>query len=177
MPADTLTLAVDCPVEKNKVTLLARKLNVSLLTPKEIDYAFPLVRTTWPSAELESWRRFASERLAAGSGCGTGILAVRNEQDCIAGIAAFALSDDLVHGRVLVADPFCAVDFVDQVNIARALESGLEKVARLHGCSAVHVNVATVGLKGSDDWLSSILHERGHRIEGLHMCKLIPVVG
>lgn len=101
---------------------------------------------------------------------------MRNEQDCIAGIAVFTLSDDLIHGRVLVADPFCAVDFVDQANIARALESGLEKVARRHGCAAVHVNVATLGLKGGDDWLSSVLHERGHRIEGLHMCKLIPVV-
>ena len=155
---------------------MARKLNVSLLAPKEIDYAFPLIRMTWPAAELEGWRRFAGDRLAAGSDRGMGILVVRNEQDCIAGIAAFALSDDLIHGRVLVADPFCAVDFVDQANIARALESGLEKVARRHGCSAVHVNVATVGLKGEDDWLSSILHERGHRIEGLHMCKLIPVV-
>lgn len=155
---------------------MARKLNVSLLAAKEIDYAFPLIRTVWPAAELHGWRRFAAQRVTAAPESGTGILVVRNEQDCIAGIAAFALSDDLIHGSVLVADPFCAVDFVDQANIARALESGLEKVARRHGCPAVHVNVASVGLKGEDDWLSSILHERGHRIEGLHMCKLIPVV-
>lgn len=172
-----LTLAGDCPVAKMKVTFLVRKLNVSLLTPGEIDYAFPLIRTTWPAAELEGWRRFARAKLAAGSDRGTGILAVRNEQDCIAGIAAFALADDLIHGRVLVADPFCAVDFIDQANIARALEGGLEKIARRHGCSAVHVNLATTGWRGEDDWLSAILHERGHHIEGLHMCKLIPAAG
>lgn len=101
---------------------------------------------------------------------------MRNEQDCIAGIAAFALADDFIHGRVLVADPFSALDFIDQGNIARALEGGLEKIARRHSCAAVHVNLATVGCKGGDDWLSSILHERGHRIEGLQMCKLIPLV-
>lgn len=155
---------------------MARKLNVSLLAAKDIDYAFPLIRTTWPAAELEGWRHFAEHRLAAGPDSGTGILVVRNEQDCIAGIAAFALAEDLIHGRVLVADPFSAVDFIDQGNIARALEGGLEKIARRHGCAAVHVNVATAGCQGGDDWLSAILHERGHRIEGLHMCKLIPVV-
>jgi len=171
----TVRLA-DYPFYTAKVTLLARKLNVSLLAAKDIDYAFPLIRTAWPAAELEGWRHFAGQRVIAGSDSGTGILVVRNEQDCIAGIAAFALSDDLIHGRVLVADPFCAMDFIDQGNIARALEGSLEKIARRHGCSAVHVNVATVGCKGGGDWLSSILHERGHRIEGLHMCKLIPVI-
>jgi len=101
---------------------------------------------------------------------------VRNEQDCIVGVAAFRLSDDLLHGRVLSADPFCALDIVDQANVARALENGLEKIASRHGCTAVHIIVASSGSKGGDDWLCSVLHERGHRVEGLHMCKLIPVV-
>jgi hypothetical protein len=155
---------------------LVRKLNVSLLSATEVDYAFPLIRTAWPAAELEAWRQFAQGRVAAGSASGSGILAVRNEQDCIVGVAAFRLSDDLLHGRVLFADPFCALDIVDQANVARALENGLEKIASRHGCTAVHIIVASSGGKGGDDWLCSVLHERGHRVEGLHMCKLIPVV-
>src|SRR3546814_10685357 len=84
---------------------LLRKLNSNLLSVKEVDRAFPLIRTICPAAELEGWRRFALQCLAAGPDSGTGVLVVRNEQDCIVGIAAFRLADDLVHGPVLVADP------------------------------------------------------------------------
>ena len=156
------------------MTRLVRKLNVSLLSPKEVDQAFPLIRTICPDADLEAWRSFAGQRLAGGSDGGTGILIVRNEQDCIVAIAAFLLSHDLLHGPVLLADHFGALDIVDQGNVARALESGLEKIARRHGCTAVHTNVGNNGRKSDDDWLCSVLFERGHHVEGLHMCKLIP---
>src|SRR3546814_18689870 len=82
---------------------LLRKLNANLLSVNEVDRAFPLIRTICPAAELEGWRRFALQCLAAGPDSGTGVLVVRNEQDCIVGIAAFRLADDLVHGPVLVA--------------------------------------------------------------------------
>lgn len=155
---------------------MVRKLNVSLLSTDEVDYAFPLIRTAWPAAEIEAWRRFATDRIRSGQEKGTGILIVRNEQDCVAGVAAFRLTDDLLHGKVLVADPFCALDFIGQANVARALENGLEKVARRHDCAAIHVNLTSHGGEGGDDWLSSVLYERGHRIEGLQMCKLIPLL-
>ncbi|MGD1879982.1 MAG: hypothetical protein ACFB13_21070 [Kiloniellaceae bacterium] len=142
--------------------------------PKEVDHAFPLIRTICPAAELQGWRRFAEQRLASGSGSGNGILIVRNEQDCIVGIAAFQLSHDLLHGPILFADNFCALDIVDQGNVARALENGIEKIARRHGCAAVHTTIASSSGQRDDGWLCSILHERGHRVEGLHMCKLIP---
>src|SRR3546814_6343268 len=111
---------------------LLRKLNSNLLSVKEVDRAFPLIRTICPAAELEGWRRFALQCLAAGPDSGTGVLVVRNEQACIVGIAAFRLADDLVHGPVLVADTFCALDIFDQANVARTLENGLaeEEIGR-----------------------------------------------
>lgn len=57
---------------------------------------------------------------------------------------------------------------------ARALENGIEKIARRHGCSAVHTTIASSSNQRDDGWLCTVLHERGHRIEGLHLCKLIP---
>ena len=152
-----------------------RKLNVSLLSPAEVDHAFPLIRMICPAAELDGWRRFAGVRLGAGPTSGTGILIVRNEQGCIVGVCAFQQSCDLLHGPILFADQFCAVDIVDQAAVVRALESGLEKIARRHGCTAVHTTVAPADSQ-SDGWLCAILHERGHRVEGLHMCKLIPAM-
>jgi hypothetical protein len=151
---------------------LVRKLNVRLLTPEDVDQAFPLIRTACPPAELSGWRRFAQQRVANPEN-GTGILVVANEQDCIVGVAAFRLSDDLVHGPVLVADPFCALDIFDQANIARALEIGLEKIARRHSCTAIHTSLAASGQQGDDGWLCSVLYERGHHLEGLYMCKLV----
>lgn len=152
---------------------MQRKLNVGLLSAKEIDQAFPLVRTAWSSASLEGWRRFAGQRLAAGSASGAGILIVRNEQGCIVGLAAFRLCDDLLHGQILSADPICALDIVDQANVARALESGLEKIARRHGCSALHTTVTSA--VGAEDWLCGLLHECGHHVQGLHLCKPIAI--
>src|SRR3546814_1904397 len=92
---------------------------------------------------------------------------------CIVGIAAFRLADDLVHGPVLVADPFCALDIFDQANVARTLENGLAEEARRHGCTAVHTNIPAAGSKGAEVWLVSVLHERGHQVDGLQLCKLI----
>src|SRR3546814_11495618 len=101
--------------------------------------------------ELEGWRRFALQRLGTNPDRGTGILVVRNEQDCIVGIAAFQLADDMIHGPVLVADLFCAIDIVDQANVARALENELAKVTRRHGCRAVHTNLPSSGSTGAED--------------------------
>jgi len=161
--------------QRHKVTCLVRKLNVSLLSATEVDHAFPLIRTICPGAELEGWRRYALQRLTGTPGDGTGILVVRNEQECIVGVGAFQLSHDLMHGLILYADHFCALDIVDQATVARALENGLEKIARRHGCAAVHTTVASPGSK-DDGWLCSVLYERGHRVEGLHMCKLLPMM-
>lgn len=154
---------------------MVRKLNVSLMSAEDIDQAYPLIRTLCPSAELEGWRRFARQRLSPDIEVGTGILAVRNEQGCIVGIGAYQITCDLLHGPILLADHFCALDIVDPANVARALEGGIERVARRHGCSAVHTTVASSDGQG-DSWLCGILHERGHRVEGLHMCKLIPTL-
>jgi hypothetical protein len=153
-----------------------RKLNASLLTTPEVDHAFPLIRAICPGAELEGWRSFARQRVAAGPESGTGILIVRNEQSCIVGLCAFQLSYDLLHGPVLFSDHFCALDIVEQGAIARALENAMEKIARRHGCAAVHTNVAAAGNTPDDGWLCAVLYERGHRVEGLHMCKLIPTL-
>ncbi len=151
-----------------------RKLNVGLLLHEQIDHAFPLVCANCPEADLEAWRRFARQRIGRDTADGTGILIVRNEQGCTVGIGAFQLSHDLLHGPILFTDQFCALDIVDQASVARALENGIEKIARRHGCTAIHTNVAASGKQTDDGWLCSVLYERGHRVEGLHMCKLIP---
>src|SRR3546814_18396738 len=123
--------------------------------------------------ELEGWRRFALQRLGTNPDRGTGILVVRNEQNCIVGIAAFQLADDMIHGPVLVADLFCAIDIVDQANVARALENELEKVTRRNGCRAVHNNLTSSASKGAEDWLLPVLYELGPPVEAPQFCTRI----
>ncbi|MEQ8355776.1 MAG: hypothetical protein RH942_09595 [Kiloniellaceae bacterium] len=153
-----------------------RKLNLSLLKLEQIDHAFPLVCSSCPGSDLLTWRRFAEQRIDQHSKNGCGVLVVRNEQACIVGLGAFQLTYDLRHGRVLFADQFCALDVIGEASIARSLEDGIEKIARRHGCAAIHTSIACSVRQSDDGWLSSILYERGHRLEGLYMCKPVTAV-
>lgn len=154
-----------------------RKLNVSLLSSEEVDRAYPLVQALLPQASIEAWRRFAEARLGDPARQGTGILTVYNEQQCIVGIGAFMLSQDLMHGPILFADQFCALDIMDQPTVARALMRAIERLAEQHGCSAILTNLRQVEAKGQSGWISDILYERGHWIAGLQMCKRVAAAG
>ncbi|NIA71269.1 hypothetical protein HBA54_21960 [Pelagibius litoralis] len=150
-----------------------RKLNVSLLSNEEVDRAYPLVQTVLPDASIEAWRRFAEARLAREARDRAGILSVRNEQSCIVGLGAYLLAEDLLHGPILFADHFCALDIMDPTSVARALVRAIERVAEQQGCSAIHTTLMQTEARGADSWISNVLHERGHCVKGLQMCKLI----
>lgn len=156
---------------------ILRKLNVSVLSPEEVDRAYPLVQAMLPTASIEDWRRFAESRLSEEADDRTGILCVCNEQNYIVGIGTYMLAEDLLNGPVLFADHICALDVTDQPSVARALLRGIERVAEQHGCSAVHTTLTQTGTIHADGWISNILHERGHCVKGLQMCKLIPQAG
>ena len=154
-----------------------RKLNVSLLSSTDVDQAYPLVQAMMPGASIEAWRRFAEARLGDPARHGSGILIVHNEQQCIVGISAFTLSQDLMHGPILFADQFCALDIVGQPSVARALMRAIERLAEQHGCSAILTNLRQVEAKGRSGWISDVLYERGHWIAGMQMCKRVTAAG
>lgn len=153
---------------------ILRKLNVSLLSHDEVDRAYPLVQAIQPAATIEAWRRFAKGRLEGTAASEMGILSVRNEQDYIVGIGAYILAQDLLHGPILFADHFCALDIMDKSSVARALLRGMERLAEQKGCSAIHTTLTQAAALERGDWMSNVLHERGHCVKGLQMCKLIP---
>lgn len=153
---------------------ILRKLNVSLLSHDEVDRAYPLVQALQPAATIDAWRRFAKGRMEGTATSEMGILSVRNEQGYIVGIGAYILAQDLLHGPILFADHFCALDIMDKPSVARALLRGMERLAEQKGCSAIHTNLTQAAVRESGDWMSNVLHERGHSVKGLQMCKLIP---
>ncbi len=157
--------------------LVVRKLNVSLLDPKDVDRAYPLVQAILPDASIDAWRGFAQARISEETADKTGILSVRNEQDCIVGIGAYMLAQDLLSGPILFADYVCALDITDQSSVARALLRAIERVAEQQGCSAIHTTLTQTEVMEAGGWISNILHERGHCVKGLQMCKLIPGAG
>ncbi len=156
---------------------ILRKLNVSLLTQDEVDRAYPLVQAVLPDASIDAWRRFAAARLSSETDNRTGILTVYNEQGCIVGIGTYMLAQDLLNGPILFADHICALDVTDQPSVARALLRGIERIAEQHGCTAVQTTLTQTQALQAVGWISNILHERGHCVKGLQMCKLIPSFG
>lgn len=156
---------------------ILRKLNVSLLSHDEIDRAYPLIQAVMPGASIEAWRRFAESRLADTLENRTGILVVHNEQDCIVGVATYMLAQDLMSGPILFADHVSALDITDQPSVARTLLRGIERLAEQNGCSAIHTTLTQTEALVAGGWISNILHERGHCVKGLQMCKLIPDAG
>ncbi len=154
-----------------------RKLNVSLLARDEVDQAFALVQAILPDASIEGWRRFAENRLSDEERFRTGILSVKNEQNCIVGIGAYMLAQDLLNGQILFADHICAMDVADQPGVARALLRGIERIAEQNDCTAIHATLNQTGALEAGGWISNVLHERGHCVKGLQMCKLMPPEG
>ena len=152
-----------------------RQLRIRPLTAERIDQAFPLIQASLPQVTLEAWHDFAAALVDQGASAATGIVLVVGERDTIAGLCSYRVERDLVHGRLLNADPFLAFDLFDRRAVAHALAAGVEEVARERHCTAIHTNLlrprdaASVG-----GGLVDVLCTRGHRIETLGMCKPLP---
>ena len=101
------------------------------------------------------------------------------------GLAGIEVEGDVVvtfedpepNGPILFADHICALDITDQPSVARTLLRGIERLAEQHGCSAIHTTLTQTEALVAGGWISNILHERGHCVKGLQMCKLIPDAG
>ncbi len=81
----------------------------------------------------------------------------------------------LGHGLLLNADRFLAFDWFDRRAVAHALAAGVEALARERHCAAIHTSlIPTRDTAPAGGGLVDVLCTRGHRIETLGMCKLLP---
>lgn len=149
------------------------------LNAERVIQAFPLIQTALPGVTLAAWCDFAAALMSGGDAREGGILAVTDERDTIFGLCSYRLVPDLVHGRLLDAGHFLALDLFDRRPAAEALAAAIEALARERGCTAVHTHLPH---RNSNDaptepgrGLSGLLAARGHRVESLGLCKrLVP---
>lgn len=110
------------------------------LARRQIDQAFPLIRTVLPALDVDRWRAFASALtgLPEAPAAPCGIMTAQNGHGYIHGLFSYATGAHLSHGRLLSVENFIVLDLIDVSGAADALLRAMESVARLLGCGAIH---------------------------------------
>lgn len=140
---------------------------VRSLPPDQLLAVYPLVREATPSLEPASWLRFARQLIGARRAGQGGIVAVwRQGRSYPCGLFCYRVDDDLLRGRVLVAEHFVAVDLLDPQAVLAALVEELEHLALRLGCKAVRSVV-----HGGNPALRSGLSAAGHEPEASLLLK------
>lgn len=148
-----------------------RELKAKQLRPESIAQAYPLIQAALPEVPLEAWLAFASALVEQRDPPETGIISIVSEQGYIAGLSSYQVHRSLTHGHSLTADHFVAMDLFDRRAVVNALAEAIEALARERRCGAVHTNLLE---KNSTDDTAAALARRGHRVEAVRLCKILP---
>jgi len=152
------------------------------LDARRIDQAFPIVQTGFPQLGLDRWRRYAQEMIGShGTGDGkvvalpmaqpSGIIVVQIGHGYIHGLFSYQVVNTLHHGRTLQVDLFVALALFDPRVTVEALLEEMDRVARQHRCDAIHLSLP----KTPDAPQLARFHELGHQLEGIRLCKALPL--
>lgn len=114
--------------------------HVSDLSGDLIAQALPLVRATWPEAELASWRTFVSS-FAGAPPEEAGMLALLEADRYICGLLAYRCGHDLRAGAILDVGFFTVVDLVNSRRAVKALlDAAMTRAAAL-SCAGVQIRL------------------------------------
>jgi len=143
---------------------------VRSLPSEQLPAVYPLVREAAPSLQPAAWLRFGRQLLNAKRAGQAGIVAAwRQGRSFPCGLFCYRVDQDLLQGKVLVAEHFVAVDLLDPQAVLSALVEELEALALRLDCRAVR----SVVHGGSED-VHSGLSAAGHEPEAALLFK--PVV-
>ncbi|HET8997039.1 MAG TPA: hypothetical protein VFN42_10275 [Acetobacteraceae bacterium] len=140
---------------------------VRALPSDQLPAVYPLVREFAPSLEAASWLRFARQ-LVNGKRPGQGgiVGAWRLGRSFPCGLFCYRVDNDLMRGKILVAEHFVAVDLLDPQAVLSALVEELDSLAARLGCRAVRSVV-----HGGNDHVHSGLAAAGHEPEASLLLK------
>ncbi|AWJ88579.1 hypothetical protein Sp245p_01680 [Azospirillum baldaniorum] len=145
------------------------------LGQRQIDQAYPLVRAIFPDLPVEQWRAFAAALIGPVDtpATPTGIMTVQNARGYLHGLFSYAIAEHLRHGRILAVENFVVLDLFDMTGPAETLLHSMDRLARSHGCTAIHTSLPELlaGETGSRGSLLTCFHQDGHRTETLRLCK------
>jgi hypothetical protein len=139
------------------------------LTPEQAPSVYPLAREAIPGLELRTWTAFAKRVCQKRRGVREGIIVVqRRPRPLPCGLFVYRCEQDLVHGAILVAEHFIAVDVLDPEPVMRALVAELDRLAERLACKTIRTTVF-----GQSSLLIAGLREAGHRSEGETLWKTV----
>ncbi|WP_044560169.1 hypothetical protein [Azospirillum sp. B4] len=138
------------------------------LDPRQIDQAYALMRPFYPDLTVERWRDHAQALLAPGSR--GGIVTVQLDHRYMHGLFSYLVVPDLDHRLGLQVDLFVALDLFDPEGANDALLAEMDRIARQHGCDAIHVTLPDRQAAKTRPSLSRF-HAQGHVPEGRRLCK------
>jgi hypothetical protein len=107
------------------------------LEERQLSEAYPLVRSATHVDET-SWIAFARRLILAGGG----VLAVKAQDNCTYGVAAFRLLGTLRHGACLQVEIMVAFELSRHAPVRKALCAALEEIAREEECRAIVFTMA-----------------------------------
>lgn len=140
---------------------------VRSLPSDQVLAVYPLVRESVPELDSAAWVRFARHLLSPKRAGQAGIIAAwRPGRSFPGGLVCYRVDNDLLRGRVLVAEHFVAVDLLDPQAVLTALVAELESLAARLDCNAVRSV-----LHGGNSQVRSGLSAAGHQPEGALLLK------
>jgi hypothetical protein len=104
-----------------------------------VPQALPLIRATWPSADLPSWRKFVEAFAGHAATQESGVLGLRDQSGCLCGVCAYRLDWGLLEGPVLGARLFTAADVANSKRTVQALLEAAERRAVDLGCAGIQI--------------------------------------
>ncbi|TWB75124.1 hypothetical protein FBZ87_104223 [Nitrospirillum amazonense] len=137
------------------------------LDARQIDQAYALMRPFYPDLTVERWRDHAQALLAPGSR--GGIVTVQLDHRYMHGLFSYLLVPDLDHRLGLQVDVFVALDLFDPEGAGDALLAEMDRIARRHGCDAIHITLPDSQVKAHPSLAR--FRALGHLPEGRRLCK------
>jgi hypothetical protein len=152
-----------------ETTQTGRTFVVEPLTQGQIRAVYPLLRHAGAGIDLKTWLRYARPLVGAGAGGRRGAITVRrvtNKHPC--GLFCYARESDLVHGDVLRAEHFVALDIVNPAEAMAALLGGLDYLGTRFGIRTFRAVV-----RPGDDDVAAVMRQAGLNTDATIFTKIV----
>ncbi len=148
---------------------MGRTYHVRTLSESQLPQAYPLVQALASEHSLNAWLSYAKGFVAKGINAG-GVLSAQDDAGYIYGLFCYEVVPDLGGGRVLVVEPFVALDLVDRLGPITVLIEAMERLAREQDCVSIHLQIPQRGdMRAVVDFRP--FRAAGYKLEGVRLCR------
>lgn len=159
-----------------------REILVETLRRDQAARAYAVVQAALPQLDLEQWLHFVEATGRGGEAplpfaeAPSGILLARDPEGLLLGLVTYRRVQDLRHGDLLCCGDLIAFGLPGRRPVAERLLEALEAKAERLGCRALRLSLSQEAVPdlAAGSPLAALLQARGHRVEGLTLCKPVP---